>query len=101
MHFPKLSKGDIFKSACMQHMGPDRIYAPRAHLAKLPLPNHRNKLLSSGFFNNIFFVLILYDADPPEPARARRHADMQAAAQLVNKRASKTMPSAAMLVRLS
>jgi hypothetical protein len=57
-------------------------------------------LLSSGFLY-IFFVLILYDADPPEPARARRHADMQAAAQLVNKRASKTMPSAAMLDRLS
>ena len=59
------------------------------HLAKLPLPNHRNKLLSSGFFNIIFFVLILYDADPPEPARARRRADMQAAAQLANTRAGR------------
>jgi hypothetical protein len=28
-------------------------------------------LLSSVFFNINFFVLILYDADPPEPARER------------------------------
>ena len=31
----------------------------------------------------------MYDADPPEPARARRRADMQAAAQLANKRAGR------------
>jgi hypothetical protein len=49
----------------------------------------------------ILIVLILYDADPPEPARARRRADMQAAACLASKRASEAMPSAAMLDRLS
>jgi hypothetical protein len=43
----------------------------------------------------------LYDAEPPDPARARRRANMQAAAWLASKRVSKAMPSAAMLATLS
>jgi hypothetical protein len=56
-------------------------------------------LLSSGFFN-IIFVLILYDADPPEPTRAppRRHAGSCPARQQESRHA---MASAAMLVMLS
>ena len=49
-------------------------------------PITRMDLLSSGFFNIIFFVLILYrDADPPALARARTpprgHADSCLACQ--------------------
>jgi hypothetical protein len=59
------------------------------NLAKLQLPNHRNELIIVRVFLILFFVLILYGADPPEPARARRRADMQAAAQLANTRAGR------------
>jgi hypothetical protein len=47
------------------------------HLAKLPLANDRTVLIILRVFLYYFFVLILYDADPPEPARAppRGHAD--------------------------
>jgi hypothetical protein len=59
-------------------------------------------LLSSGFFNIIFLVLILYDADPPEPARARApsrgHAGSSPARQHESRQA---MASATMLAKLS
>jgi hypothetical protein len=58
-------------------------------------------LLSSEFLNIIFFVLILYDADPPEPARVRRRADMQARCLARQVESRQAMASAAMLVRLS
>jgi hypothetical protein len=59
-------------------------------------------LLSSWFFFILFFVLILYDADPPETARARApprgHAGSCPARQQESRQ---TMASATMLVKLS